>query len=488
MTVIADAFSLLQKKYSLPPNIVQADGDDAAWQKLAVVSAKKDLDFAQVCRAEFGGRDFSQAFFANYSSQDEFKRWLLWLHARQQATAYTALCARNAASPADFIRQVYETITRLPRYPPYDFEQLCTQRRELLSLMKAVPPKAFLDTVRQLDKLTALRVLTALTHAERLLTFEILQRCSDEEFTAACRILPKTFPALAAYLSCGTIWHDAGLNDEQREYFLCYRQLKVQNKLTEKFWRQVQKRTAVEGTYHLAARAQILNDEYTDRTGLLFVDALGAEYLGFIAEQLIPLANDCTIRYRVARCNLPSVTELNKDFLRGKNVVAELLELDTLKHSDAAYPENILAELNFLSGIKERICLALETFDKVILCSDHGASRLAVLARQTPFDTAFDGAGRTIYKHGRYADALPEDAKRFPTAVECANKIIFADYARFIQRGAPRNEIHGGASLEEVLVPLVLIERKRSPPADIVSASKKRFGAEHEEDYERVNY
>jgi hypothetical protein len=40
--------------------------------------------------------------------------------------------------------------------------------------------------------------------------------------------------------------------------------------------------------------------------------------------------------------------------------------------------------------------------------------------------------------------------------------LIFADYTRFEQKGAPSDEIHGGASLEEWLTPIVCIEKHLS--------------------------
>ena len=86
---------------------------------------------------------------------------------------------------------------------------------------------------------------------------------------------------------------------------------------------------------------------------------------------------------------------------------------------------------------------------------------MAVLARQTKFDTAFPSDGRTICKNGRFADALKGDEKIFPTALEYDDKIIFADYSRFIQKGSPGSELHGGATLEEILVPIISIERRK---------------------------
>lgn len=186
---------------------------------------------------------------------------------------------------------------------------------------------------------------------------------------------------------------------------------------------------------------------------------MGVEYLNFIAADLATLGENFSVKYRVGFCNLPSITEFNKDFLQGRNVAADILDLDTLKHQTAPYPENILSELNFFDLLKEKILLALNSFKKIILCSDHGTSRLAVLARKSDFDNVIDAENRTVYKSGRFADSFPDDEKNFPTALEFDGKIIFADYSRFTQRGSTGNEIHGGATLEEVLVPVITIQR-----------------------------
>ena len=111
--------------------------------------------------------------------------------------------------------------------------------------------------------------------------------------------------------------------------------------------------------------------------------------------------------------------------------------------------------------IKEKILNLLDIHEKIILCADHGTSRLAVLSRQTKFDIAFSAGGRTVYKSGRFADTSLGEAQNFPTALEYDDKIIFADYSRFVQKGVPGSELHGGASLEEILVPVITIERRK---------------------------
>ena len=79
-------------------------------------------------------------------------------------------------------------------------------------------------------------------------------------------------------------------------------------------------------------------------------------------------------------------------------------------------------------------------YEKIILCSAHGTSRLDAISHQTKFDTSFP--------------ADRDDEKTFPTALESDDKIIFADYSRFIQKGIPGSEIHGGATWEEIFVPV----------------------------------
>ena len=343
--------------------------------------------------------------------------------------------------------------------------------------MKILPPENFLERIRQSDKRLALKILMDNSHAERLLIFETLQRFRFNELDAVQKILQQVFPALSKYLSDTS---KEVFTTEQAEYFRRYRWLKVTNHLTEDFNQRVTEiaKNAGKNIYALASRNQVVSEEYSNGTIILFVDGLGAEYLNFLAEDFASLKEKFFIKYRVGRCNLPSVTENNKDFLRGKNVVGEVLELDTMKHESRTYPENILGELKFLVTLKEKILRALDVHEKIILCADHGTSRLAVLARQTKFDNVFSAEGRQIYKSGRFADAMVGDEKIFPTALEYDGKIIFADYSRFIQKGSPGSETHGGATLEEILVPVVTIERRKkiSEPKNLQPVKKISYG------------
>ena len=82
---------------------------------------------------------------------------------------------------------------------------------------------------------------------------------------------------------------------------------------------------------------------------------------------------------------------------------------------------------------------------------------------------------------------MQNDEKIFSSAIFDGDKIIFADYSRFLQTGAPGNEIHGGASLEEWLVPIITIEKtgKNSAREKIkISPTKKKIGIKENKNFD----
>ena len=90
--------------------------------------------------------------------------------------------------------------------------------------------------------------------------------------------------------------------------------------------------------YLFESRNQIVENEYSDSAAIYFVDAMGAEYLNYFFANFSALDEKISVRYQVGYCDLPSITAINKDFLQGKNIVAEILELDKMKHSISNYP------------------------------------------------------------------------------------------------------------------------------------------------------
>ena len=130
-----------------------------------------------------------------------------------------------------------------------------------------------------------------------------------------------------------------------------------------------------------------------------------------------------------------------------------------------------------MDSIKDRVLGELTgNTSRVIIAADHGTSRLAVKIRSTELDNTYPKPdATTVYKHGRFCGSNVDEAM-YPTAINTGDNLVFADYSRFIQMGAPIDEIHGGASLEEWLVPVIVIEKlgkKAKPKFTIVPDASK---------------
>lgn len=473
--VISDAFGLLRYHYNLPIELEKNFGSREDWERLAISLVNNgELEKAFCC--ELNTDSFKTSLFNNFNSQEKFKRWILWLWCKiRSENFYSSNCAKKSNSPEEWIEQIYLRIFDCDK----NFSEVYDERREILFYLKTQVPEKFIDKIRQSDKKLALRVLTDTSNSEKILFFDILKKFRYANYDTVIEILQKSFPTLANYLSDSEKFFSA----EQQEYFRHYRWLKITNDLNEDFYDFVCEIAENNGQniYSMKSRNQIVEEEYSDEASIFFVDAMGAEYLNFLSKIFsVSEFQNFSINYQVGYCNLPSITQRNKDFLIDKNIAAEIIDLDKLKHSSKNYPENILAELNFLSGLKEKVLSALQNYRKIIICADHGASRLAVLARKTKFDKTFEGKGREIFDNGRFANILNDKEEKFANAIEQDDKIIFADYSRFVQQGGTGNEVHGGATLEEWLVPVVTIERKEKilpkKPTKSNSISNKKRG------------
>lgn len=458
--VIVTSYDLLKYHYSLPGEFRRSEGSEEYWNLLAA-SIAQEKTFADACCATLMINRFNDNLFERWNQYDDYKKWLLWMWTRiQSKVTYVSECAKNAGTVNEFVNALYCRI--IAEVGTVGFEKSYNERKQLLDKIKVPVPDVFWVAVSALPVLDQLAVLTDSTSKEREYIFSVLKGCPFEKRNSVIDVLYRTYPSLANYLDCKDKLTIGVLDDTHQRYFDAYRWGKITDTISEQFYNLV---TAIakqngESVYTLKSRNAIVSEEYHGTSStIVFIDGMGVEYLDLIAHVFAELdQSKYSISYRVGSCILPSTTEVNKDFLGGRNVALEVLTLDELKHGTTYYPDNIVAELDFILTLKEKVQDAFTNgVDRVILTSDHGTSRLAVLARKTQYDKKISPEGHEIYKYGRYCIGTDLDVD---TAIEYDGKLIFADYSRFEQKGAPIDEIHGGASLEEWLVPIVTIQKK----------------------------
>lgn len=218
--------------------------------------------------------------------------------------------------------------------------------------------------------------------------------------------------------------------------------------------------------YNLLPTRNLLVDQANGQgAGLYWIDALGVEYLGFIKRLAKELG--LWIEINVGRATLPTLTEFNRAFYENWTGFKCPKEpnLDKIKHEGVPAQQStgpaihLADELTIIrdSLITIKSCLANHQAEYFLLVSDHGASRLCVLNQHenrweiTNWQMEENGkrSGRCCPKSD--ADECPE------SATENNDHWVLANYDRF--KGSRRAiiEVHGGASLEEVVVPVIRI-------------------------------
>lgn len=470
--VIVTPFDLCKDQiHDFPAMLQEEMGTQEHWYSLAE-KASEAGSFEEACGLYMTTNRYTLELFEQWSILTPIKKWVLWLWTKaRNKKGYLYECAAASKSEDDFIAEIYSGIVKY--VGTNEYIQKYKERNTALRNMKLTPPEAFWKMLQTVEPISAIACLTNLTDKERKKVFDIIKGVSFEERIPYIVALKTVYPELAYYLDNDVSINSANLTQSHYEYFEEYKWLKATDSITSAFIDKVRTIAQQKGesVFMLSPRNQLVTEMYDDHTMILFVDGMGIEYADYLA-YIFSDIDQAKYRFSIKAgyCNLPSITEINKDFMNGRlTVEPPMRELDEHKHANCVYPENIIKELEILKSVKDRALSALGgSVTRIIIAADHGTSRLAVRVRNTEFDNVLPKPEDTpVYKYGRFCDQNSEGTE-YETAISFEGKLIFAEYSRFVQSGAPIDEIHGGASLEEWLVPVAIFESAQN----IVKAEK----------------
>lgn len=468
--VIVSSYDLIKHRFNLPSGICEEFGTHVEWNELAKLIIKEG-DFENACCSAFSINKYSYNLFERWNVLSAFHKWLLWIWTRLQPSGnYLIECAKISSSPANIVDCIYCNIINKLHHSNYD--NFYNERRNVLLMLGTVPTDLFWNQISSLNTLDALLCLTNLTDIERKTIFSLISKYSYEERAVVFSVIKQIYPELYFYLHNEQQFNYSNLSNSHYQYFDEYKWLKVTDTISEDFVAKVRRIAMEKGSavFKSQSRNYYVSKYYDSNTSILFVDGMGIEYIDYLAHLFADIDEDkYTVNFAYGYCNLPSITEINKDFMNGrKTIEPPVRDLDELKHANNVHPESIIKQLSILDGLKSRVLSSLVGATKrILIVADHGTSRLAVKVRNSVYDNVYPRpADTTIYKYGRFCNGK-EDESKYPTAINYDDKLIFADYSRFIQNGAPIDEIHGGASLEEWLVPVVVVSRNDEQVGDV---------------------
>ena len=412
--------------------------------------------------------------FGDYLAGDANTRFLCFIALKVfygEGNDYLAHCLKKAEMVDSLEKSIYNAILDID-HEDQRFSTWLRQRRRMIVMLddNSAMMKDFCDlaTIKGRNILWYLSDSTeeeraALIHALCVYAFSL-----DD----LIKVLSVVSPQLCAYLqpfffdefNTKVMESDTYVRSLLTDYFQRYKVQKLTNHQDADFVELVKEEAKKRSFTKLQARSAIVKKLDKKDSQPYFFDALGVEFMAFIQSRAE--AYGMQFECYIGHCNLPSITSKNKEFYNAfpDGSIRKEEGLDELKHHGTKYdfqfttePLHIYDELALLDRDLKKMgsALAMGHYQRIIILSDHGASRLAVTYRSENDKLVLSEPG----KHsGRCCPADKDPGIEFVTYED--GFAVLANYERFKGSRKADVETHGGASLEETVVPVITLTLK----------------------------
>lgn len=473
----------------LKRDLEESWGTKEDWERFAQ-EWKECLSWSALAEKHFGiDAHFSAILEQEYEQADTYETWLYWLLLKVQGAsedAYLSYALGKSRHWRDLWEHIFLSLSSLS-FQMREFEKYCEGRKRLLEgqTIPATWVSEYQDAIAQKGRDAIWYLFTGTAWEEKML----FQCLADYDYTKeeVMGMLKTHFPDLFAYMKSFTFTMHQKVPEHLvpllTKYFDDYKWQKLMNHLTPDFKAQVNTLAEHRVYNQFPIRSLALSQMKKENTMMYFVDALGVEYLSYISEKCKTYG--LLLSIQVVHGELPSITSQNTEFMNPG--VINIKDLDALKHESQTYnyekqkiPLHLVAELKAIDGVLQTIRDGLLTKEmkSAIIISDHGATRLAVL-NDEEYGAEFI-VGESKGQHSGRCCQVEEDPG-IPFAAYENGYAVLANYMRFKGSRKADVEVHGGATLEETLVPLLQISLKPKDPMvefqpALVQLRKKEVG------------
>jgi hypothetical protein len=305
------------------------------------------------------------------------------------------------------------------------------------------------------DDKEKLNLLTGIAQCERRILLEMfLNRETDMQS------ISEKYKGLYYYLQ--DVMPD-NLNEDNRwvlDYFKEYRASKLNNAISPLLndfldERNKNKDVFYRWYYAFEPARQILKKENIVK--VIWIDALGMEWFPFIISLIENEMGLLVEKKYIARAYLPTITDCN----RFENALY-IRDFDRDVHSTGPYrhPDSLIRDIELIRKILKRN-LSVSKTERIAIVSDHGSTALARLKENLKVHS-FENAhhdGRCMWIDN---DLLDDDDLVIHSIdnPDCnkTRALIALRYSSLYRK--PVREVHGGATPEEVLVPVVIVTKR----------------------------
>jgi len=413
----------------------------------------------------------AENILALWNTLDEHKRWLAWLWAKLREPPETVL--GRALERTLRYDQLEPALWTLPFYESMEGADWEQRLASLERLQANAPPPNYIRQLQGLGTpLERLQASTGRTEEERALLVQDVGALLKEEVApeAYLPLLHERYRLLAWYLSpLPHLEIREDLLSALTTYFAAYTRSKLRNCLTSELEQHTHRAAESEWPLECPSRHSVLSDLATPC--VLWEDGLGMEWAGLIWRVLMDDPQDLEAKIYVVRAQCPTTTPYNvqdcpEGALKGQT-------LDELAHREPyRFPNTLVKQLAYVEELAHRLAQWARERGVAVLTGDHGLTRFARFPEaKIPVPEGYKvGSGGRYAQRCNPAAPLPKDSRYMRKE---GDYVLLTCHGLF--EGTPRNdqETHGGATPEELLVPVIQVRLSKAEPVRIVDYDRE---------------
>ncbi len=480
--VIESPFEYIRQHLAAPNSKFDRTlGSDDHWHKLAKYVGDAELSLEELLKKALNIAKFdSQQIVSGWKhlfEDSEFGMWILWLWYKLALAApgdYLGFAIQRAKTYNDIQSEIECAIFDCILRPTFD-AWVEERKKALLNIGISELCGSFWDALDSVkDERTKIKLLSNTTNKERTKIIEIISGAlkRGKKISDYKSLLSEKYPELIQYLE--EIKYCSG---SLAEYMQIYKQFKIM----DYYDLSISENAMAVDVFDFDSRGKILNSIKCSKDAyFLWIDGMGVEWMdmliGKVSQKKSALSNpDVEIGMAV----LPTTTSANMKIADPETVSFKFDELDSLSHikdkSDCNYFSIIAKQFELMDKIADKIVeISNDNAGKaIVVTSDHGMSRMAAKAFHEKSGIT-PPMGAEVENLGRYCILSAEGNVLKPANAYVDGKCIaFKEHSHFTCSGYAPGEIHGGASPEEWLVPIIVFENMPSDGKSLKQISYK---------------
>lgn len=339
-------------------------------------------------------------------------------------------------------------------------QNLFTERKNLLKILyeqfNIYPNESKLqiklETLKNFPLKHQLGYLTNITFVEKKFILEILKEHDISHILTSIR---NVYPEIYHYLDWSLIKPDNLENEWIIEYFEEYNYSKIKHSRSKKLELLLNSKnrdiSSFSKWFYSIEKPGIEKDYHC-----IWVDGLGAEWFPlvvYLIDKYGQSKGKSIVQKNIIRTNLPSITECNKYECENK-----IGDLDKYIHNEHyKNPDTLIKEIDIIENIVKQILD--KPFDKLSIVSDHGFTFLCLKdfgnIKRLNFVKS-EHQGRCMWIEEKISDDEYFINWDLLDGDQDENVVLASKHVSL--NITPSNEVHGGITPEEILVPYILIK------------------------------